>query len=379
MTSRPISILHVVQSLGYGGMESRIARLARGLPPGTHRVEVLSLRVPAHGQVELPAGTPHHVFPIAPGLHPGALLGLSRFIRRGAYDVVHTHNWASMFYGIAAAKLARGPLAVHGEHGLNRSDLAGTPWKRLWAQRLLARWADAVVPVNGPIAAHVGAAWKLAPERLTVIPNGVDLERFRPRPAAPAGRKDGAFVLGMVGRLDDVKDIGTALKALRILSDRGEAEGLRLVLVGDGPMRAALGAEAEALGVGGRVEFAGARSDVHEWYGGFDLFLNASVYEGMCNTLLEAMACGLPLVASRVPGNQAWLRDGVDARFFAPGDAQGLADAIAALRADAGGRQAMGVRNRARAESDFDNRGFIAAYVAFYDRLLAAKRPGRRP
>jgi glycosyltransferase involved in cell wall biosynthesis len=261
---------------------------------------------------------------------------------------------------------------VHGEHGLNRADLAGTPWKRLWAQRALARMADAIVPVNEPIATHLRAAWKVDSARLTVIPNGVDLERFGPRKGA---RPAGAFTVGMVGRLDDVKDIGTALAALAKLIGRGEGPDLRLMLVGDGPMRAALQSQAAALGLGERVEFAGARADVETWYPKFDLFLNASVYEGMCNTLLEAMACGLPLIASRVPGNQAWLRDGVDARFFGPGDAEALAAAIAALRSDAAERAAMGARNRARVEAGFDNRGFIASYVAFYDRLLAAKRP----
>ena len=116
------------------------------------------------------------------------------------------------------------------------------------------------------------------------------------------------------------------------------------------------------------------RADVETWYPKFDLFLNASVYEGMCNTLLEAMACGLPLIASRVPGNQAWLRDGVDARFFASGDADALAATLAAFRSDASERTAMGARNRARAEAGFDNRGFIASYIGFYDRLLAARR-----
>jgi glycosyltransferase involved in cell wall biosynthesis len=257
---------------------------------------------------------------------------------------------------------------------LNRSDLAGTPWKRLWAQRALARMADAVVPVNAPIAAHVRAAWKLDPDRITVIPNGVDLQRFRPR-ARPEGA-DG-FTLGMVGRLDDVKDIGTVLKAMAALIARGEGAGLRLVLVGDGPRRAALEAEAEALGLRERVTFAGSRSDVENGYGEFDLFLNASVYEGMCNTLLEAMACGLPLIASSVPGNREWLRSGANARFFVPGDDGDLANAIAALRADPAERRRMGERNRARAEAEFDNGGFIASYVRFYDGLLAAKRPGR--
>lgn len=369
MARQPIRILHVVQSLGFGGMESRIARLSKGLSRETHRLEVLSLRPAEKGTVELAPGTPHHLFPIPPGLHPGALLKLAAFIRAGRYDVVHTHNWASMFYGVVAGRLARGPLVVHGEHGLNRSDLAGTPWKRLWAQRALARAAHWLVPVNGPIAAYVRAAWKLDGRRMTVIPNGVDLARFRPVPPPGEG-----FVLGMVGRLDDVKDIGTALDAMRMLMDRGEGRGVRLILVGDGPMRAALEDKARALGLAGAVEFAGARPDVEAWYGRFHLHMNTSVYEGMCNTLLEAMACGLPLIASDVPGNRAWLRESENAAFFAAGNASALADRISALRRDAGSRASMGARNRARAENEYDNRGFIEAYVALYDRLLAGRQ-----
>jgi glycosyltransferase involved in cell wall biosynthesis len=299
------------------------------------------------------------------------LFRLAGIIRRGKYDIVHTHNWSSMFYGVLGGALARRPLIVHGEHGLNRADLDGVPWKRLWAQRALARAADWIVPVNDVIAAHVRAAWRLDGSRMTVIPNGVDLTRFAPSPPVE-GRE---FVLGMVGRLDDVKDIGCALEAMRLLKEGGQGEPLRLLLVGDGPARAELEVRARESGLADCVEFAGARSDVETYYRRIHLFLNTSVYEGMCNTLLEAMACGLPLVASRVPGNSAWLKEEENALFFSPGNASELAGRIAALRADVGTRAAMGSRNHLRARSDFDNRGFIDAYVRLYARLLAGRKP----
>jgi glycosyltransferase involved in cell wall biosynthesis len=261
---------------------------------------------------------------------------------------------------------------VHGEHGLNREDLAGVPWKRLWTQRLLARCASHLVPVNEVIAAHVRKAWRLGPGKMTVIPNGVDLRRFA---AAPPRAAASEFILGMVGRLDAVKDIGCALRAMALLDARGQGAGLRLILVGDGPRRDELAAEAARLGLDGRVEFAGARADVEAWYPRFDLYLNTSVYEGMCNTLLEAMACGLPLIASQVPGNAAWLREGGNASFFPAGDAEELASRIVALRGDAEGRAGMGARNRARAEADFDNQGFLTAYQNLYARLVAGARP----
>jgi glycosyltransferase involved in cell wall biosynthesis len=363
-----IRILHIVQSLGYGGMESRIARLARGLDRTLHQVDILSLRPASAGQVELPPGTKHIYFPIPSGLHPMHLLRLARLIRKGGYDIVHTHNWSSMFYGIAAARLALKPIVVHGEHGLNRSDLDGVPPKRLLAQRLLARMADWIVPVNAVISAHVRKTWNLDGKKLTVIPNGVDLIRFRPAPAPAEG-----FVLGMVGRLDDVKDIGTPLRALRLLNDRGNGSGLKLMLIGDGPMKTALETQARDLGIAAQVEFLGARRDVEAWYGRFHLYLNTSVYEGMCNTVLEAMACGLPLVVSSVPGNEAWIKSD-NARFFPAGNPEELAARIADLMLKAEERVAMGSRNRARVEAEYDNNRFLETYAGLYRDLTGKKK-----
>jgi glycosyltransferase involved in cell wall biosynthesis len=372
MPRPPVRILHILQSLGYGGMENRIARLARGLDPALYRVEVMSLRPAGTGQVELAPGIRHHFFPIPSGLHPIRLARLALFIRREGYDVVHTHNWSSMFYGILAGNLARfpgkRPLVLHGEHGLNRTDLQGIPWKRLWAQRILSRLVQGIVPVNGIIAAHVASKWRIPHQKLKIINNGVDLERFKPA-APPAG--DG-LALGMVGRLDDVKDIGCALRALAILKgkDKGGAGDVRLILVGDGPLTANLAAEAARLGVTGSVEFAGGRKDVENWYPRFHVYMNTSVYEGMSNTLLEGMACGLPLIVSRVPGNAAWLKEKENALFFEPGDAEGLAARILELRADPGARAEMGKRNRVKVEREFDNRKFLGIYADFYRNLL---------
>ncbi|MBW8886703.1 MAG: glycosyltransferase [Fibrobacteres bacterium] len=365
-----IRILHIIQSLGIGGMENRIARLAGGLDRGRFAVEVLSFRPPQSGRLELPPGTPHHYFPVPSGLHPLRILRLARFIRAGGYTAVHTHNWSTMFYGITAAWLARRPVILHGEHGLNRSDLAGIPWKRLWAQRILCRMADAIVPVNGVIAAYVCKHWRLAAGIPRVIPNGVDLSRFHAKETRGDSARDPArFEMGMVGRLDEVKDIGCALRALQRLKAAGQAGGMRLTLVGDGPLQAKLADEARAMGVAEMVDFAGARADVPAWYGRFDLYLNTSVYEGMSNTLLEAMACGLPLIASRVPGNAAWLAEGENARFFESGDDAALAAAILALRDDPASRAEMGRRNRAKVEKEYDNRRFLATYAGLYTEL----------
>lgn len=370
-----IRILHVVHAMGFGGMEGRIRRLAQGLSRDAFQVDVLSLR-PGEGAAQpLPEGCRHFAYEIPPGLHPLRLLGLARFIRAGGYDFVHTHNWSSMFYGMLAGRLALRPRLVHGEHGLKFEDVGAVHRKRLLAQRALAAMAHRLVPVNPVIAAHIAEAWGVRGDKVRVIVNGVDLARF-PAPAAyPAGPAD-KLVVGTVARLDKVKNLETLLAAFARAAAARPPGTSELILVGDGPERGPLAAKARALGVEAMVRFAGESANVTEWYGRFTVYVNCSVYEGMSNTLLEAMASGLPVAASRVPGNAAWLADGEDALLFDPLDADALAAALLRLAGNADLRARMGRGNRERAEREFDNAGFLRAYEELY-RGMAVKKAGK--
>jgi glycosyltransferase involved in cell wall biosynthesis len=176
-----------------------------------------------------------------------------------------------------------------------------------------------------------------------------------------------------VARFDKVKNLDALIRAFARFIDGAPPVPARLVLVGDGPLRAELEAQARASGVADKVDFPGESADVPSWYGRFSVFVNCSHYEGMSNTLLEAMACGLPLAASAVRGNAEWLKDGENAAFFAPGDEEGLAGALRILAADPSARARMGRENRARVEREFSNATFLARYAALYRELLPAK------
>ncbi len=360
-------ILHILQSFGVGGMENRVARLAAGLSRKGFQITILTLRETKGRMPALPENVQVVHFGVPSGLHFFRLTALAGFIRKNGYHIVHTHNWSTMFYGILAGKLGRCPIVIHGEHGLNFHDLAGIPWKRETAQRALALMCDHIVAVHPYMAKTVAEIWRVPFEKVTPIVNGVDTVRFEPGPTS----KNMEFTVGTVGRLDAVKNFRGLLQGFAIFRAR-HPEGFpaRLVLVGEGPEKADLEKYAVELGLGESIRFIGDATDPERWYRSFSVFVNASFSEGMSNTILEAMACGLPLVVSNVPGNASWIKDEVNSLQFNPTDPEGLADKLDALSADPERGRKMGDSNRRRVELEFDNRLFLEKYESLYHSLL---------
>lgn len=365
--TNPIRVLHIVHSLGVGGMEGRIARLARGLHGSSCRVSILSIKRPAGRHISLPEGVVPEIFEVPPGIHPLHLWRLGRMVRAGGYHIVHTHNWGSMFYGVLAARLGGVPVVLHGEHGINFEDTMGIPWRRVAAQKVLAALSTRIITVNLAMTDSMTAAWRLPPGKAVPILNGVDLARFRPGP--PASGEE--IVIGSVGRLDKVKNFPCLLRAFALLTRDGRFPGARLALVGEGPMKGELERERDSLGIGARLELAGDTPSPEDWYARMGVFVNASYSEGMSNTILEAMAAGLPVVASDVDGNRSWLREEDNALFFRSDDPADLAEKLERLCSDHVSRRAMGERNRLRAEAEFDNRFFLQKYLELYRSLVS--------
>jgi len=225
-------------------------------------------------------------------------------------------------------------------------------------------WEFRVRPVcvNEFVADHNKSKWGMGDRKFRVIHNGVDTARFRPRTEAASS----TITIGTVGRMVAVKDYPTLLRAFRLLLDRLPGRDLRLLVVGDGPERQALGELAAQLGITGRVDFPGELRTPEDGYRRMDVFVNTSRFEGMSNTILEAMASGLPVIASAVPGNQIWLTREGNALFFECGSAEDLAGRMQQLVDDPAAMAALGHKNRARVERDFDNRVFLQTYRQTY-------------
>lgn len=293
---------------------------------------------------------------VSPAKDLRALWQVFRLIKRERVTLVHTHTSKAGFLGRLAAWLARVPVVVHTPHGHVFYGYYGRRLTALFVglERLAARPTDRIVVltergIEEHLARGIGRR-----EQFRVIPSGVDLERIRlsARPYEIARSRLGVdsethLIVGL-GRLEPVKGFQLLVKALpAILSGVPSA---RLLLVGEGPLRAALVNDARALGVADRLTLAGAQREGAAFLAAADLVVVPSLNEGMGRVLVEAMALGRPVVATRVGGIPAVVVDGETGRLVAPDDPSALARAVNELLKDPGLRQRMGEAGRRRAE-----------------------------
>ncbi|MEW6486466.1 MAG: glycosyltransferase [Thermodesulfobacteriota bacterium] len=365
----PVRVAHVLYSFGTGGLEKGIATVVRGASPGfAHTVVCLT----GSGASErlLPPATPVVALGKPPGNSPAFLWRLSRVLRRLAPDVVHTRNWSGID-GVLAARLAGLQDVVHGEHGWGMDDPEGSSPRRLRVRRFVQRWVREYTCVSqamvGWLRREVGVR-----RPITQIYNGIDALRYRPGPEGQALRETlgiapNSFVLGVVGRLDPIKDHATLFRAFSRL--HAADVGARLLVLGDGPERSRLESEA-----GEGVLFLGDRREVPELLRVLDVFVLPSRNEGISNTILEAMAAGLPVVATRVGGNPELVQDGLTGALVPPGDALALAAALEHYRAQPEAARTHGEAGRARVLERFAVDRMVASYEAVWARVAARCR-----
>ncbi|MDB5748635.1 MAG: family PEP-CTERM/XrtA system glycosyltransferase [Massilia sp.] len=370
-------VVHLIYRLDIGGLETLLVDTINRMPAQRYRHAIVCLtdytdfaeRI-ARPDVELFA------LHKAPGLAPDVHVKLFKLLRRLRPAILHTYNLGTIEYQ-AVALLAGVPVRIHAEHGRDASDPQGLNRKHNLLRRLLANAIDRYVPVSADLARWLDTTVRLPARKVETIINGVDTERFRAgapvAPAAAAWRADGAFVIGAVGRLQDVKNHAALIDAFARLRTRIPDQKLRLVLVGDGPLRARLEQQAAASGAGEDIVFAGAHADVAAVLGGFSLFALPSIAEGTPVTLLEAMASELPVVASHVGGIPEVVTHGANGSLVPAGDPEALAQALAAYVRDPELAAAHGRAARARIEHTYSMAAMLTAYLGLYDRLCKSK------
>lgn len=305
-----------------------------------------------------------------------ALVGLMRHVRP---HVVHTHTAKAGTLGRVAARLARVPVVVHTYHGHVFHGYFSPARTRLFlaVERLLARWTDCLVTVSETVRRELLVLGIGRPERLRVVPLGLDLDRFLAADALRGGFRaelgaGTAPLVGIVARLVPIKAHEVFLAAAAAVAR--VVPGARFVVVGDGERRPALEALAGELGLAGRVHFAGWRQDLDRIYADLDVVVLTSRNEGSPVSLIEAMAAGRPVVATRVGGVPDLVAEGESGRLVAVGDAAGLARAVAELLVDAGARARLGAAGRRRVSPAFGAARLLADVDRLYGELLGAVR-----
>jgi glycosyltransferase involved in cell wall biosynthesis len=297
------------------------------------------------------------------GNDPRIVPAIYRVLRRDRPDILHTHAWGTLVEGIVAGRLARVPAIVHGEHGT----LQLRP-RQVIVQRWGWRHADDLLSVSSRLAERMSRDVGIPADRIRVIRNGVNLARFAGLRTASAGTFSGSggrrVVLGAAGRLIDVKDHATFIDAVHLLRDRGRP--VAAIIAGDGPLRGQLEAHIARLRLQGSVRLLGHRGDLETVLRALDIFVQPSKSEGMSNTILEAMASGLPVVATRVGGADEMIVDGETGILVPPADSERLADALERLIGDAELRHTMGCAATRRASREFSLAHMIDGYQSFY-------------
>lgn len=364
MTAGERCCVHVFATFGAGGPQIRALQLMQRMGPAwRHVIVAMDGRTEAHAQ--LPPGV---VAELAPPPPKGGLLAtvraMTRWLRARAPDLVLTYNWGAI-ESAAAARRLRLPL-VHHEDGFLPDEAARRKRRRSWLRRLVLRAVPVVVPSLG-LHRIATDEWRLPHTNVHHFANGVDLARFRP--VAANARAAAATTLGTVGGLRPEKDHDTLLRALAELPP-----AVRAVVVGGGALADALRAAAALLGVTQRVEFAGPVTDTAPWYHRFGLFVLSSRTEQMPIALLEAMASGLPVVATDVGDVRAMLPADAGDLIVPTADPAALAGAIARVLADPARAASLGAANRRTVEERYEADRCLARFVALYEQAAAHRR-----
>lgn len=376
MIQRPV-VAHVVHSLATGGLENGVVNLVNTAGPRFRHV-VVCMTTDGALRERLKAGTEVFAVGKRPGQDPSAFVRLVRLFRAIHPAMVHSRNWAALD-AILAARLAAVRVVVHGEHGREAADPEGRSARRNRVRRILHPLVSRFVTVSRDLERWLVTEVRLPARKVVTIANGVDLARFGHLAKRGAREMIGlprdALVVGTVGRLDPVKDQASLVRGFAsLLRDHPDAW---LVIAGEGPCREELQRLSETLGVAGRVLLLGDRRDVPEVLSAIDLFVLPSLAEGMSNTLLEAMASGLPVVATRVGGNPELIEDGVNGRLVPRQDSAALVAALGAYLDDPHLRGLHGKASRQRAADHFSLERMSGAYETLYGGLLGREREER--
>lgn len=372
----PPLICHLVYRLDYGGLENGIVNLINTLPPERWRHKIVCLAGHSDFSQRLRGDVEILDCPKQPGQDPGLYLRLWRLFRAMKPAVVHTRNLSTL-EAQAAAWAAGVRVRIHGEHGHDVHDLDNRKRRYRVMRRVLAPLVTQFITVSRLLEHYLAADVHVRPSKITRICNGVDTVRFQPRrdperPVLAAAPFDahGRLVFGTIGRMQAVKDQPTLARAfVALLRARPELRArVALVMIGDGPLREQVRAILDEAGCADLAWLPGTRGDTPELLNAFDVFALPSLGEGISNTILEAMATGLPVIATEVGGNPELVLPGITGTLVPRGDPAAMAAALAAYVEDPERVGAQGAQARERACRDLS----LAHMVEQYDRVYAS-------
>lgn len=384
--TRPL-VLHVLYRFDMGGLENGVVNLINRMPGDQFRHAILAIDKVVDTFAARLKRDDVRMFDLnkAPGHALRLYPRIWRLLRELQPAIVHTRNLAALETQLLAA--ASGvTVRIHGEHGRDVEDLDGTDKKLQRIRRLYSPFVQRYVTVSRDLQSYLVGRVGIRLSRVSQIYNGVDTEIFRP---STQGRDpiegcpfQGAdqLIVGAVGRMQTVKNQTLLAQAFvrACAMEPAQTQHMRLIMVGDGPLRAQAQGIADAAGLGARTWLPGERNDIPELMRGLDAYVLPSLAEGVSNTILEAMATGLPVLATDVGGNAELVQAEVTGELLPSGEVDAMARALVRLCVDRARGRAMGLLARKLALDRFSLDTMVQAYADLYCRELDGRRPGAR-
>jgi glycosyltransferase involved in cell wall biosynthesis len=364
--SKPLTVMQLVLTLSPGGTERLVVELVKRLPT-SFRTVVCCLDEPgAWGQELIRTGATVLSLKRGAGFRPMLARRIASIAATYGVDVIHCHHYSPFVYGQLAARLLPKLRVVFTEHG--RLSDAGPSRKRRIANQLLARLPASVYTVSEDLRSHL-ASEGFAPERVGVISNGIDVGRarskeLRARVRETLGLAADTFVVGTVGRLDPVKDLGVLVEGFGRF--HATSPQSTLIVAGEGTERERLTQLAARLGLSEAVRFLGHREDVRDLLQAFDVYAGTSVFEGVSLTILEAMAAELPVIATAVGGTPEVVINDETGLLIPTRRPDTVADALRFLRDAPELAGEWGRAGRRRVLAHFTIDGMVQAYARIY-------------
>jgi glycosyltransferase involved in cell wall biosynthesis len=372
-----IRVAHIIGSTGLYGAERWILALMRSIDARQAECTLVNL-ADAAGETStvVKAARSRNLravdFPTGGRFNPFGILLFSGWVRRSGFDILHAHGYKSDIYGLCAAMIT-GRKAVSTPHGWSRMEKG---WKiKMYesVDRVCLRFMDCACPLSPELREDLRRCG-VKEDKNVYIRNGVDLDEIdavRPQD----GKPNGMVLIGYVGRLVEGKNIPDLLRAFRSVKDgRGN---MRLVVVGEGPLEPELRRTAAAMAIEDSVLFAGYRSDALSLLKTFDVLALPSRSEGIPRSVMEAMAAGVPVVASDIPGNRELVEHRRTGLLFPADDTERLAEAILYLVDHPADAREMSVRARERMERHFSAGRMSEEYLSLYREVSGTRRSGR--
>lgn len=383
--TRPL-VAHVMYRFDTGGLENGIVNLINHMPADSYRHVIIALTEVTDFRHRIKRDDIQFVSLHKPPGHGIWLFPkLFRLFRRLQPAIVHSRNLAALEVQLPAW-LAGVPVRIHGEHGRDVGDLDGSNITYQRVRRFYRPFVSYYLALSRDLAQYLNGIIRIPQNKVLQVYNGVDCSRFH------SGQPDQSisgcpftrpthYLLGTVGRMQTVKDQPTLVRAfIRALEMEPQLkEQIRLVLVGDGPLRKECQQLLNAAGLDQLAWLPGERNDVPEVMRGLDCFVLPSLAEGISNTILEAMASGLPVIATNVGGNADLVVAEQTGVLVPPADPESMARAIIRMAKQTDTRQSMALSGRRLVEEKFSMHAMVASYQGTYDKLLHRSSVNLRP